>query len=227
MTALTCRHLSYTRTETGGRGPADVLVKIDAAFAPGTLTLICGPTGAGKTTLLHLLAGLLRPTAGEVRWGDQAVSRWHAAHKDRWRRQVGILFQHQRLLGDLTAGENVILPLIPRKISLKDQAVTVERALRRVGLGDKADRPAARLSGGERQRLALARAIAVQPALLLADEPSAFQDDARTAELMALLRAEKARGAVVIVCTHDPRLRAAADVDRRYFLERGRLETER
>ena len=227
MTALSCRSLSYTRPGEGHHAPSEVLRGIDAAFPPGTLSLISGPTGAGKTTLLHLLAGLLRPTAGEMRWGEEAVSRWHAAHKDRWRRQVGIVFQHQRLLGDLTAGENVLLPLIPRRIPLRDQAAAVERALERVGLGDKAKRPAARLSGGERQRLALARAIAVQPALLLADEPSAFQDDARTAALMDLLAAERERGAVVVVCTHDPRLGSATAVDGRYRLKRGRLEAER
>jgi len=227
MTGLTCRQLCFSRTEATSPRPAKVLWEIDARFAPGTLTLVSGQTGAGKTTLLHLLAGLLRPTAGEVCWGDEAVSRWYSGHKDRWRRQVGIVFQHQQLLDDLTAGENVLLPLIPRKMAFREQTAAVEAALKRVDLGAKAARPAARLSGGERQRLALARAIAPGPALLLADEPSAFQDDAQTEGLVDLLRAEKRRGAVVVVCSHDPRLNRAGGVDRRYHLERGCLGTVR
>jgi putative ABC transport system ATP-binding protein len=224
MKPLTCRRLHFCRTASTDSEAVAVLEAIDAVFEPGTLTLISGPTGAGKSTLLHLLAGLLRPTAGEVCWGDQAVSRWHSAHKDRWRRQVGIVFQQQQLIGDLTVAENVLLPLIPRKISFQDQAAAVAGALRRLHLADKADRMAARLSGGERQRLAVARAIAPRPALLLADEPTAFQDDAQTESLIGLLAAEKERGAAVIVCSHDPRLRKAGGFDQRHRLVRGRLE---
>jgi ABC-type lipoprotein export system ATPase subunit len=233
MNALICHRLQYRRSDpagdtgsiTGGEKAVAVVKDIDAAFQPGTLTLISGPTGAGKSTLLHLLAGLLRPTAGEVRWGEQAVSRWHSSHKDRWRRQVGIVFQHQRLIDDLTAGENVLLPLIPRKIAFQEQTAAVSEALRRVDLSAKAESLAARLSGGERQRLSMARAIAPRPALLLADEPTAFQDDVQTGNLIDLLMAEKARGAVVIVCSHDPRLREADGCDHHHRLVEGRLET--
>jgi putative ABC transport system ATP-binding protein len=221
MTSLTCCRLQYRRSH---RADNAVLKGIDAVFEPASLTLISGPTGAGKTTLLHLLAGLLRPTAGEVCWGDRAISRWHSGHKDRWRRKVGIVFQHQQLLGDLTAGENVLLPLIPRKISLKEQEAAVAQALHRVDLGDKAARLAARLSGGERQRLSMARAIASGPALLLADEPSAFQDEVQTGNLIDLLQAEKERGAIVVVCSHDPRLRETGRFDQHHRLVRGRLE---
>ncbi|MEJ2640392.1 MAG: ATP-binding cassette domain-containing protein [Desulfosarcinaceae bacterium] len=224
MRTLTCHRLQFRRSDTAGDKAVVVLEAIDAVFEPGTLTLISGPTGAGKSTLLHILAGLLRPTAGEIRWGDQAVSRWHSDHQDRWRRQVGIVFQHQLLLGDLTAGENVLLPLIPRKIAFQEQTRAVAHALRRVQLADKTDRLAARLSGGERQRLSLARAIASRPAILLADEPTAFQDDAQTERLIDLLAAEKERGAVVVVCSHDPRLREAGGVDHHHRLARGCLE---
>jgi putative ABC transport system ATP-binding protein len=221
MRGLTCRQLVFRRTGAA----TEVLKGVDAAFAPGTLTLISGPTGTGKTTLLHLLAGLLRPTAGEVCWGEERVSRWHSSHRDRWRRRVGIVFQHQHLLGDLTAGENVLLPLIPRKMAFQAQAAAVEAALERVNLSHKAGSRAAQLSGGERQRLSLARAVAPRPALLLADEPSAFQDDVQTNGLVDLLLAEKKRGAVVVVCSHDPRLRGAGGIDHHYRLDRGRLET--
>ena len=134
MSGLICQQLGYARTGTATRTSVEVFREIEAAFAPGTLTLINGPTGAGKTTLLHLLAGLLRPAAGEIRWGDQAISRWHSSHKDRWRRQVGIVFQHQQLIGDLSAGENVLLPLIPSMISFKEQTAAVEAALQGVDL---------------------------------------------------------------------------------------------
>ncbi|MDJ0781428.1 MAG: ATP-binding cassette domain-containing protein [Desulfosarcinaceae bacterium] len=225
MTGLRCHQLRYRRPDSSAGDAADVLSGIDARFKPGTLSLVSGPTGAGKSTLLHLLAGLLRPTAGEVQWLGQTVSRWHSSHKDRWRRQVGIVFQHQRLLGDLTAGENVLLPLIPRRMPIRAQYTAVADALGRVDLATKAASPAARLSGGERQRLSLARAIAPRPALLLADEPSAFQDDAQTAGLLQVLMAEKQRGAVVIVCSHDPRLRRADGIDHRHRLHQGRLVT--
>ena len=158
MTGLRCHQLRYRRPDSSAGDAADVLSGIDARFEPGTLSLVSGPTGAGKSTLLHLLAGLLRPTAGEVQWLGQTVSRWHSSHKDRWRRQVGIVFQHQRLLGDLTAGENVLLPLIPRRMPIRAQYTAVADALGRVDLATKAASPAARLSGGERQRLSLARA---------------------------------------------------------------------
>jgi ABC-type lipoprotein export system ATPase subunit len=224
MKALICHRLHFCRSSAAGDTAVAVLKTIDAAFQPGSLTLISGPTGAGKSTLLHLLAGLLRPTAGEVRWGDQSVSRWHSSHKDRWRRQVGLVFQHPQLLGDLTAGENVLLPLIPRSIAFQEQTAAVVEALQRVDLSGRAASLAARLSGGERQRLSMARAIAPRPALLLADEPTAFQDDTQTENLIDLLAAEKTRGAVVIVCSHDPRLREAAGFDHHHRLVEGCLE---
>ena len=108
LSGLACHQLGFARP---GRKP--VLEMLQARFAPGQATLISAPTGTGKSTLLHLLGGLLRPTSGEV-WADgQPVSRWPAPHRDRWRRQVGMVFQHLNLVPDLSVMENVLLPCIP------------------------------------------------------------------------------------------------------------------
>jgi putative ABC transport system ATP-binding protein len=173
-TGLACRRLDFRWPGKQADAPF-VLESVEAGFSPGTVSLVTGATGSGKSTLLHLLAGLLRPSAGEV-WADgQPVSRWPSRHRDPWRQQTGIVFQHLALVPDLTVAENLLLPLIPRRNNWSRMQADVHRQLTEADLSDLATVPANALSGGQRQRVALARALVVHPRFLLADEPTAFR----------------------------------------------------
>lgn len=223
MTAgLSCHDVRLLRRAVDGTERA-VLDGVDADFPVGGISLILGPTGAGKSTLLHLLACLIRPTSGEVRADGEPVSRWITAHRDRWRRRVGILFQTPSLVPDLTVLENVMLPLIPRGGGLAEIRRRAGDCLDRASAGHLAGLPAAILSGGEGQRAALARAIAAEPRFLIADEPTAHQDDDGAKIVMDVFLAERDRGAAVIVAGHDHRLLSAGFADRRHRLAAGRL----
>ena len=202
LSGLACHQLGFARP---GRKP--VLEMLQARFAPGQATLISAPTGTGKSTLLHLLGGLLRPTSGEV-WADgQPVSRWPAPHRDRWRRQVGMVFQHLNLVPDLSVMENVLLPCIPTASSYTALIQRAGALLKQLDLPAAGREPLQTLSGGERQRVAIVRALITRPRFLLMDEPTSFQDDDGTANLLILLAEAAADDACVVVCSHDVRLR--------------------
>ena len=214
---LACRRLDFHWPVKAPDAPP-LLAAVEAVFSPGTVSLIIGETGVGKSTLLHLLGGLLRPTAGEV-WADGVpVSRWPARHRDRWRRRVGIVFQHLGLIPDLSTAENLLLPLIPRDMTWAQMQREVHNLLNTAGLSHKSANPANTLSGGQRQRLAIARALAGSPRFILADEPTAFQDDDRSAQVFEQLRSAARDGAVVVICSHDPRLRTTRAVTRCFHL---------
>jgi len=202
LSGLACHQLGFARP---GRKP--VIDMLQARFAPGQATLISAPTGTGKSTLLHLLGGLLRPTSGEV-WADgQAVSRWPAPHRDRWRRQVGMVFQHLNLVPDLSVMDNVLLPCIPTASSYTALIHRAGALLKQLDLPAAGREPLQTLSGGERQRVAIVRALITRPRFLLMDEPTSFQDDDGTANLLILLAEAAADDACVVVCSHDVRLR--------------------
>ncbi len=218
---IECRRLTVVRRTSDGRENL-VIDDLSAKFKTG-LAVISGATGSGKSTLLHVLAGLLRPVQGEVLVDGEAVSRWVSSHRDRWRRKVGIVFQHDRLLGDLSAVENVLLPLIPQGSSLKECRRSALAALGRMSVDALADKLVCNLSGGERQRIAIARAVVSQPSFLLADEPTAHQDHESAEEILKALAAAAAAGAVVIVTAHDPRILEADGADGCFRLVQGRL----
>ena len=202
LSGLACHQLGFARP---GRKP--VLEMLQARFAPGQATLISAPTGTGKSTLLHLIGGLLRPTSGEV-WADgQPVSRWPAPHRDRWRRQVGMVFQHLNLVPDLSVMENVLLPCIPTASSYTALIQRAGALLKQLDLPAAGRESLQTLSGGERQRGAIVRALITRPRFLLMDEPTSFQDDDGTASLLILLAEAAADDACVVVCSHDVRLR--------------------
>lgn len=203
--------------------PRRILKSINATFSPGTFTLITGETGAGKSTLLHLLAGLLRPTAGQIVADGRPVSRWPASHRDRWRRQAGVVFQHLALIPDISAAENLLLALLPRGIPWSRMQASIRSQLIDVDLADLARIPAAELSGGQRQRLAVARAMVAGPRFILADEPTAFQDDAHAQGIIEQLHRAVAAGALAVVCSQDPRLKTSGAADHHYHLKSGTL----
>jgi putative ABC transport system ATP-binding protein len=136
---------------------------------------------------------------------------------------VGIVFQHLALVPDLSVAENLLLPMIPRTIAWPRMQKEILRRLSDAGLTALSDAPTSTLSGGQRQRLAIARALVARPRFILADEPTAFQDDLHATQIFAQLCNAARKDAVVVICSHDPRLRSSADVDRRFHLVSARL----
>ena len=222
---LRCADIGLTLQRTRG-GEKTVLRHIDVDFKPGRIALISGITGSGKTSLLHLLAGLLRPSSGALLDGDRPVSRWTVPHLDRWRRRAGIVFQHPRLFGDLTVLENVMLPMIPRARSIGRLRRSSLQRLDDLSMAHTAGERADMLSGGESQRVSVARALVSQPEILIADEPTAHQDTAGTALVLAALKAATTWNAVVVVASHDPRVKQRPFADDVFCLADGRIEAQ-
>jgi ABC-type lipoprotein export system ATPase subunit len=219
---IVCRNLDVAYRLSDGRERC-VLSALQASFPPGVLTLISGETGSGKSTLLHTLAGLMRPARGEIQVEGQIVSRWLSSFRDRWRRRVGIVFQFQSLLPDLTAIENVLLPMIPRRVSLQDSRRRARQLLSMLDIDSLRNETAGTLSGGQRQRVAVARALIAEPLFLFADEPTAHQDAAGAERILSMLVQPLQRSAVVVVAAHDPRVLQSAGRLRHYRLENRQL----
>jgi putative ABC transport system ATP-binding protein len=210
-----------------GPPPVAALRQVSFEMAAGTLCLIAGPSGSGKSTLLGIVAGLEPPESGCVRHFGQPVSRRSSNGGRRGAEQarVGIVFQDAKLIGALTAEENVSLPLRLRGYSRRTARRRSRALLAQLGLAARARQRPLGLSGGEQQRIGLARALVTEPNILLADEPTANLDTASGLGVMHLLRAAARRwGAAVILVSHDGRL--AANADRVFDLVDGRL-TER
>ncbi|HOC18954.1 MAG TPA: ABC transporter ATP-binding protein [Vicinamibacterales bacterium] len=204
----------------------DVLQGVDLEVQAGEFLALMGPSGSGKTTLLNLLGGLDRPTRGEITVGGEridtmssgALARWRAAH-------VGFVFQLYNLLPMLTAERNVELPLLLTRLSRAERRRHVEAALRVVGLSDRARHYPRQLSGGQEQRVGIARAVVIDPTLLLCDEPTGDLDRKSGEEVLDLLQAlNRANGKTIVMVTHDPH--AAARAGRVLHLEKGVLTTE-
>jgi lipoprotein-releasing system ATP-binding protein len=189
----------------------------------GEMVAIVGASGAGKSTLLHLLGGLDRPDAGDVRVGEVDVARISDADLVSFRnRHVGFVFQFHHLLPEFSAVENAEMPLRIARVSAVDARPRATALLERVGLGDRLEHRPGMLSGGEQQRVAVARALVMQPSLLLADEPTGDLDETTADSLHRLLREMHAEfGLTAVIATHNPRL--AAQCDRILRLESGSL----
>jgi putative ABC transport system ATP-binding protein len=185
-----------------------------------------GPSGSGKSTLLHLIGGLDRPTAGQVRVGDAHLEVLSERQLTSWRsRHVGFIFQMYHLVPVLTAAQNVELPLLLFKMSSRERRERVRTALEVVGLSDRMDHRPNQLSGGQEQRVAIARAIVTDPDAILADEPTGDLDAATSEGILNLLNLlNRDFGKTILMVTHDPR--AAAHASRTIHLDKGQLARE-
>jgi len=209
------------RLPSGGRS-LTILDGITLDVATGELLAITGPSGSGKSTLLGLVAGLDRPSSGSIVVGGVDITRLDEDALARFRREtLGYVFQSYHLIPTLTAVENVAVPL---EIAGAPNALVRARALLNdVGLGDRAHHYPVQLSGGEQQRAALARAVALDPGLLLADEPTGNLDSATGTRIIELLlELRRQRGATLVLVTHDDAL--ARHADRVVVLRDGRVK---
>src|SRR5437868_5384160 len=200
-----------------------VLRDLDLAVEKGEMVAVVGASGVGKSTLLHLIGGLDRMDSGTVRVGDTDLGTMPESELATFRnRHIGFVFQFHHLLPEFSALENAEMPLRIARIAVADARPRAEALLRRVGLGERLVHRPGMLSGGEQQRVAVARALVMQPSVLLADEPTGDLDEATADTLHALLREmHVAYGLTSIIATHNPRL--AAQCDRILRLEGGRL----
>jgi putative ABC transport system ATP-binding protein len=178
----------------------------------GSLVILMGPSGCGKTTLLSCLGGILRPTGGAIKFGDVDVTSLDARGLSRYRREtVGIVFQAFNLVPSLTALENVMVPMLAARMSRRAAFKRAQQLLSRVGLQDRMSHRPGDLSGGQQQRVAVARAIALDPPLVLADEPTAHLDFIQVEEILRLIRELASGDRMVVVATHDSRILPLAD----------------
>jgi putative ABC transport system ATP-binding protein len=192
--------------------PVRALRGADLDVAAGEFVALMGPSGSGKSTLLNVAAGLERPDDGSVVVAGHDLARLDEAALARVRRQhVGIVFQFFHLLDAMTAAENVALAALAAGLPRRDAAARAHALLDLLGLLDKAGASPSTLSGGQRQRLAIARALANRPSLLLADEPTGALDSDGSAEVLELFRRLHADGQSILLVTHDPVVAAAAN----------------
>ena len=199
-----------------------VSLSIDA----GEFVAIMGPSGSGKSTLLYLLGGLDKPTSGKVWINQNDLSTMNDDSLSQLRRQqIGFVFQFFNLIPVLTAQENIAMPLILDGMPRAEAIQHADRALERVGLGERKQHRPLELSGGEQQRVAIARALVTEPALILGDEPTGNLDLRSSDEVVGLLRDVVDQwGRTLVLVTHDPRV--AAHADRIIFLKDGQIVDE-
>ena len=185
------------------------------------LILLKGVSGSGKSTLLSLIAGLYRPSKGEVVIKNESISKLPEQFSSRFRRHnLGIIFQKFYLIPTLNVLENVLLPTLPDNYDAKEKA---QNLLKRFGLDDKSLRLAKELSGGEQQRVAIVRALINDPEIILADEPTANLDKGLSCELMEMMAFLKNEGKTIIIATHDPLLLEWDKCDNIIELDSGRV----
>ena len=208
-----------------GDSEVRALRRLDVSIAAGEYVAVMGPSGSGKSTLLNLLGLLDRPNAGTYRLEGKDVTTLTPEEQARVRSErIGFVFQSFHLVPRLTAAENIALPMTLAGIAPALRAERVTQALKDYGLSNRADHRPDQLSGGQRQRVAIARATIMQPAMILADEPTGNLDRATGEEVMRLLEELNQRGVTLIVVTHDTALGARAR--RQLLMEDGALQRD-
>src|SRR3954452_8447461 len=214
---ITARHV--VRRYGEGDTAVDALRGVSVDIARGRLTAVMGPSGSGKSTLMHILAGLDKPTSGDVSVAGVDITELDDASLTRLRRDhIGFIFQFFNLLPMLTAAENIALPL--KLAGEKPDPAWLAEIVATVGLGDRLGHRPAELSGGQQQRVAVARALVSRPSVMFADEPTGNLDSTTSGEILALLRRSvDTLGQTTVMVTHDAH--AAAIADRVLFLADG------
>jgi len=215
------------KTYEGPQGGFAALTDCSLTIARGEFTAIVGQSGSGKSTLLNLIAGIDRPTRGEIEIDGTALQSMPEHALSAWRgRAVGIVFQFFQLLPTLTSAENVMLPMdFCRRWAARERRPRAIALLERLGVADQADKLPGSLSGGQQQRVAIARALANEPALLLADEPTGNLDSRSAMALLELFSELVGAGQTLVMVTHDPAARDHAG--RTITLVDGRVADDR
>jgi putative ABC transport system ATP-binding protein len=225
MSEVLARVSGVTKTFGADEARTAVLLGIDLEIRPGELTLLMGPSGSGKTTLVSIFAGLLRPTGGRVELCGETISELDEAAVSRVRRtSVGFIFQTYNLFPALTALDNVALGYRMRGHPVSQARENARAALAGVGLASRVDYLPEKLSAGQKQRVAVARALAGNPLLVLGDEPTAALDGPSAIGVMTLLRERVTPETAVLVVTHDHRLERYAH--RTVSMEDGLIRSE-
>lgn len=202
-----------TQALTKSFGDTHVLHGIDLAIMPGEILAIMGPSGSGKSTLLHVVAAIIRPDGGEAWFDGKRTDTLNDKQRSILRRTAfGFVFQFSQLVPELTALDNVALPLLLNNTDRKAAYAKAKEWLEKVGLENKADRLPGELSGGESQRVAIARAMVIEPKVLFADEPTGSLDSLNSEKVMELfIDTAKQHGTTVVMVTHEPTVAAYAD----------------
>jgi putative ABC transport system ATP-binding protein len=218
------RTVGVGKSYGSGETRIDALAEVTVDFGKGRFTAIMGPSGSGKSTLLHCLAGLDRPTGGQVLLGDVDLARLPEKQLTHLRRdRIGFVFQAFNLVPTLTALENITLPLA--LANRKPDQAWLDQVIAAIGLGDRLTHRPSELSGGQQQRVACARALVSRPDVVFADEPTGNLDSRSSADVLGFLhRSVRDFGQTVVMVTHDPT--AASYADRVLFLADGRLRSE-
>jgi cell division transport system ATP-binding protein len=204
------------------RGGHEALRDVSLEIGAGEMVFLTGHSGAGKSTILRLLALVERPTRGQVLVDERNIGRLPPREIPAYRRQIGMVFQDNKLLDDRSAFDNVSLPLIIAGLPRKDIEKRVRAALDQVGLLDKDKHPPRSLSAGEQQRVGIARAVVARPRLLIADEPTGNLDSELSLEIMQLFKRFNDVGVTMLIATHDLVL-ASKFGGRRVRLHQGRI----
>jgi putative ABC transport system ATP-binding protein len=194
-------------------GPTPALRGVTIDVAEGEILAVTGPSGCGKSTLLHCLAGILRPDAGEVTYRGHRLDTWPERARARLRRtEFGVLFQFGQLVAELTAAENVALPLLLAGTGRRAARTAAMGWLDRLGVADLAEARPGEMSGGQQQRCAVARALVTEPRVLFADEPTGALDSRTSEQLLGeLVRVARDQHTTVLLVTHDVQVAAYAD----------------